>query len=109
MTERERLIMLLYERISTQECSFSPDKPLTTDSLADYLLDHGVIVFPCKVGAPVYVLTPDKQDYYKTRAFPLVTLAKWVQNGDFGKNVFLTIEEAEAELAERGVTTCTNS
>lgn len=50
MTERERLIKLLDERIAIQECSFSPDKPLTTDKLADYLLVHGVIVPPCKVG-----------------------------------------------------------
>lgn len=56
MTERERLIKLLDERIAIQECSFSPDKPLTTDSLADYLLEHGVIVPPCKVGDTVYVL-----------------------------------------------------
>lgn len=101
MTERERLIKLLDERIAIQECSFSPDKPLTTESLADYLLDHGVIVFPCNVGAPVYTLLPDKQHYFKTRAFPLTTLAKWVQNGDFGSNVFLTREEAEAALVER--------
>ena len=54
MTEHERLIKLLDERIAIQECSFSPDKPLTTDSLADYLLEHGVIVPPCKVGDTVY-------------------------------------------------------
>ena len=54
MTERERLIKLLDERIAIQECSFSPDKPLTTDQLADYLLAHGVIVPPCKVGDVVY-------------------------------------------------------
>ena len=92
MTERERLIKLL------DEC-FPAEFPWDNHKAeADYLLDHGVLVFPCNVGAPVCVLTPDKRDYYKTRAFPLTTLAKWVQNGDFGENVFPTREEAEAAL-----------
>lgn len=101
MTERERLAELIAEYITIRECSFAEEKRPTCEELADYLLAHGVLAFPCNVGAPVYVLTPDRQDYYKYSAFPLATLAKWVQNGDFGKHVFLTREEAEAALERR--------
>lgn len=120
MTERERLIKLLDERIAIQECSFSPDKPLTTDSLADYLLAHGVIVPPCKVGDTVYkvmdleytcaqmleskILRMEIQDgirfYSKTVKHYRYNYI-WFDCTDLGKTVFLTREEAEAALAER--------
>ena len=50
MTDRERLIELMIEakRTDLETGSF-------TDYLADYLLEHGVIVLPCKVGDTVYI------------------------------------------------------
>lgn len=47
MTERERLIDLL-----NQDCGYVEEQP--AEKLADYLLENGVIVLPCKVGDTVY-------------------------------------------------------
>lgn len=121
MTEHERLIKLLDERIAIQECSFSPDKPLTTDSLADYLLEHGVIVPPCKVGDKVWIVfTPKfpadpadkgkwfmKQDGIQRIIFGTkgMSIETWnmgtIPAKAIGEKLFFTSEEAEAALAER--------
>ena len=59
MTDRERLIDLMIEAKRTE-----PETGSFTDYLADYLLEHGVIVLPCKVGDTVYrILT----NYYSGR------------------------------------------
>ena len=50
MTDRERLIDLMIEAKRTD-----PETGSFTDYLADYLLEHGVIVLPCKVGDTVYI------------------------------------------------------
>ena len=94
--------------------------------IADHLLANGVVVPPCKVGDTVYVIEPchcynnysefDKCHHRRTKA------TKWLEMvrvptkhhtrclklferpfkveymNKFGKKVFLTIEEAEAEL-----------
>lgn len=95
----------------------------TVEHLADYLLEHGVIVPPCKVGDTVYVLTSDSiTDFEKSRVKRM--LLTNLQDGmtikiiipcvcddwggavrefypeDFGKTVFLTQEEAEQALKE---------
>ena len=51
MTDRERLIDLMIEAKRTD-----PETGSFTDYLADYLLKHGVIVPPCKVGDTVWLL-----------------------------------------------------
>ena len=43
MTDRERLIDLIIEAKRTD-----PETGSFTDYLADYLIEHGVIVLPCK-------------------------------------------------------------
>lgn len=109
MTERERLIKLLDERIAIQECSFSPDKPLTTDQLADYLLDHGIIVPPCKVGDTVYYMYKGGGRVYEGAVTSFIYVSDTKSfvihcdgcHGKYGQYVFLTREEAEAALAER--------
>lgn len=101
MTERERLIKLLDERIAIQECSFSPDKPLTTDSLADYLLDHGIIAPPCKVGDTVYEVDIISNRVNRFVINDLYHIGRLIDDECFGTLVFLTREEAEAALAER--------
>lgn len=45
MADRERLIDLMIEAKRTE-----PETGSFTDYLADYLLEHGVVVPPCKVG-----------------------------------------------------------
>lgn len=104
---RDRLIDLLH------------DSDLSLDSvrLANYLLDNGVIVPPCKVGDIVYKIFGGKIVEMRAVAIPLLIsslgahLSVTAENrreacisldlDDFGKTVFLTREEAEAALAER--------
>ena len=50
MTDRERLIDLMIDAKRTD-----PETGSFTEYLADYLLEHGVIVPPCKVGDTVYI------------------------------------------------------
>lgn len=50
MTDKERLIELMIEAKRT-----GPETGSFTDYLADYLLEHGIIVLPCKVGDTVYI------------------------------------------------------
>ena len=118
MTNRERLIELLKNCLN--------DENIVTDdgyvgfgvcyeNIADYLLANGVIVTPCRVGTVVWVISHfykytkpeiesrkilsvqiykngDIQYHYKDGCF-------W--QGHIGKTVFLTKEEAEAELEKR--------
>ena len=113
MTDRERLINLMIEAKRTE-----PETGSFTDYLADYLLEHGVIVPPCKFLSKCYVLptrnnnlsdiTETKclgfilsQDSYNAN---LVTEKNKLYQpcfGAFGKTVFLTREEAERALKER--------
>lgn len=75
--------------------------------LADYLLENGVIILPCKIGDTVYRVCKKKYDvdgYGKqweedwgivTNTFHLGMLY------EIGKNVFLTREEAEEVLRSK--------
>lgn len=49
MTERERLIELIEREIDVKNAG------INVEWLADYLLENGVIVSPCKVGDTVYI------------------------------------------------------
>ena len=105
MTDRERLIDLMIEAKRTE-----PETGSFTDYLADYLLEHGVIVLPCKVGDTVYSIDRkvlashwdehmyivDKWSEYKVCEIPF-SLTLW-ENG--WKDIFLTREEAERALKE---------
>lgn len=61
MTGRERMIDLMIEAKRTD-----PETGSFTDYLADYLLEHGVIVLPCKdakrSNAIVYYLTREEAE-----------------------------------------------
>lgn len=122
---KERLVELIREGIRTYH---TDSKQYLRDTIADYLLDNGVIVPPCKVGDVVYVIEPcncynnysefDKCHHRRTKA------TKWIEMvrvptkhhtkclklferpfkieyfNKIGKTVFLTREEAEAKLKE---------
>ena len=114
MTDRERLTALLMA--GAGDC-LGKDGALNCSRLADYLLEHGVIVTPCKILSKCYVLPtidnnlPDITEM-KCLGFILssdsfnANLAteknKLYQPcfGTFGKTVFLTREEAERALKE---------
>jgi hypothetical protein len=87
--------------------------PCHAGALADYLIENGVIVPPCKVGDNLYVISQMKDkrilpfiNTYKVTSFSIrknrITVyhemdgyIKTFKQSDFGKTVFLT--EAEAE------------
>ena len=126
MTEIEKLIDLMIEAKRTD-----PETGNFTDYLADYLLEHGVIVLPCKVGDKLFILYDDDYGEYECSELCIGVLqelrvfAKCGISGykniqecpeyycgqpfcstsftrkDFGKTVFLTREEAEKALKER--------
>ena len=104
---REKLIEILRKPIFPHELA-DP-----TEAVADYLLDNGVIVLPCKVGDTVWCVTNQNTiiedcvkdfDIWSVRNGIKVRLTLETFNsyvvGEFGKTVFLTREEAEAALKE---------
>ena len=92
--DRERLIDLMIEAKRTE-----PETGSFTEYLADYLLEHGVIVPPCKVGDTLYCESAIKGHITYLKAPDL----EWIfENREFfGKEIFLTREEAEQALKER--------
>ena len=97
MTDREQLTALLMA--GAGDC-LGKGGALNCSRLADYLLEHGVIVLPCKVGDTVYSIEMrivDKWVKYKVCEIPF-SLTLW-ENG--WEDIFLTREEAEKALKER--------
>lgn len=115
---RDRLIELI---VSADISLFGTDKPYA-EVYADYLLANGVIVPPCKVGDTVYFVVEFDEDCKcyvdKGRVYAIIQNENtlWLSvrylsglrydhtPNDFGKTVFLTKEEAEKALKERGDT-----
>ena len=118
--DRERLIDLMIDAKRTE-----PETGSFTEYLADYLLEHGVTVTPCKVGDTVYI--PWHWNNKNGIAFAEVEEIKiydsnnhymflidlqsddeefnqsfggWKIGKSIGKTVFLTREEAERALKE---------
>lgn len=108
MTERERLAELISEYILIRARNPNDERPFC-EGLADYLLDHGIIVPPCKVGDTVYYMYKGGDRVYEgtVTSFIYVSDAKSFVihcdgcHGKYGQYVFLTREEAEAALVER--------
>lgn len=119
MTDRERLLDLINQALLKMKSNF------TFETLADYLLANGVIVLPIKPGATVYAyceyfgILPylvgnfhigymgKEEDclHWEAAAYAAET-DELLDDMDFdlediGKDVFLTLEEAEKALAER--------
>ena len=96
MTDRERLTALLMA--GAGDC-LGKGGALNCSKLADYLLEHGVIVLPCKVGDTLYCESAIKGHITYLKAPDL----EWIfENREkFGKEIFLTREEAEKAIKER--------
>ena len=94
MSDRERLIDLMIDAKRTD-----PETGSFSEYLADYLLEHGVIVLPCKAGDTLYCESAIKGHVTHLKAPDL----EWIfENREiFGKEIFLTREEAEKALKER--------
>ena len=115
MTDRERLIRLMQEA-SQSKSDYAGNIGL--GQIADYLLEHGVVLMPCKVGDRLYEVTGRKTvSVYKVRAIRVELFSLFIEwdivegfvwkslsginSDEIGKTVFLTREEAERALKER--------
>lgn len=104
---KEKLIELLNAMIDENK-----NKNITTEIMADYLIQNGVIVPPCKVGDTVYrITTSPHTKIKKIQETKIIRIAiddegvflfcqRCPAKSVFGKNVFLTKEEAENKLKE---------
>ena len=114
MNERERLIELLYDWGNKE------NDGVRAESIADYLLENGVMVLPCKINDHVWFI----KSAFSVLAKPLEArvidirgisidrnilyesitlyndLARRFTSNDIGTKVFLTKKEAEAALKE---------
>ena len=102
---RERLIELM-RQAEFAYLDFSkmhPCEKSLTDFTADYLLENGVIVPPCKVGTTIYMIVTKRakvtREYFhfiKKTKLTFLNLERVLEN--WGKTVFLTREETEKAL-----------
>lgn len=108
---RDRLIELVKNAHDEQKYLTS-DKSI--NAIADYLLDNGVIVPPCKVGDKVYQVTRNFISEFRVRFIEISTCGNLFLHTDLisgiihtgeifpeseiGKTVFLAEEEAEKAL-----------
>ena len=120
MTERERLIELLCSAHFGSKTFEQQYYKSTITKIADYLLENGVIVPPCKIGDVVYILAGHnghkyEQDicegfYIGNDGVVQVRVRNMKGNhgtyGVFGKTVFLTRREAEKALVGVGDGSC---
>ena len=110
MNQKERLVELSDNIITSCKSSLCDDcehnnidyPNCMSVHFADYLLENGVIVPPCKVGDVVYLITDHTGDMRRTvTGFTqdcVLAYAMQIPMSEFGKTVFLTREEAEKAL-----------
>lgn len=122
--DRERLIEILKlgscpsPYLCDENCKYANLERCYEERTADLLLEHGVIVLPCKVGDRLYEVTGRKTvSVYKVRIIRVELFSLFIEwdivegfawqslsdinAGEIGKTVFLTREEAERALKER--------
>lgn len=93
---RERLIYLIIHAKKT-----APEAGSFTGYLADYLLEHGVIVPPCKIGDTVYINNAGLVCEDRIRNIVYDTGEFAFGKKEVGKTVFFTREKTEQALKER--------
>ena len=118
MTDIERLIDLIREaKKHTKNANSDLERNMI---FADYLIEHGVTVPPCKVGDTVWLIKNVFNGEKVVRVIahrmidgiggnrlnPIWLISKYPYElrfcpSEFGKTVFLTREEAERALKER--------
>ena len=108
MTDRERLIDLIREaKKHTKNANSDLERNMI---FAEYLLEHGVVLLPCKVGDRVYrpsdclgvvQFVIISFNIYESEMFFTDDSENIIYLPDIGKTVFLTREEAERALKER--------
>ena len=105
MTDREELTALL---MAGAGACFGKGGALNCSKLADYLIEHGVIVLPCKVGDTIYQI--DGVRIYASTIYEITYTENKVifvtgnvvfDERAINNSIFLTREEAEKALKER--------
>ena len=81
--------------------------------VADYLLDNGIVVLPCKIGDQVWAIKTHMRGQFVKKGvvyqmyfgddMQLCICVKNVCRGEWGRNVFATKKEAEAAIANTEV------
>lgn len=118
MTERDRLMKILQNQ--GRDGGFCLDGLYeNSDIIADYLIENGIIVLPCKANSKCFVINNFLKDADKIISGTIVGFGIYKDGmtmyisytnepisderliSDFGKNVFLTYEKAEKTLKER--------
>lgn len=110
--ERKRLVKLIEEaKVQRTKDYFKNEKtevlniPIEEYS-ADHLLENGIIVPPCKVGTPLYMIV-EKRAKVTKEYFTLIKKTKLTFGNmervieGFGKTVFLSEAEAKYALKNR--------
>ena len=116
VTERERLVELLKNDncpspfVCDANCTYINSENCLAERMADYLLENGVIVLPCKVGDMVYIfergsyiipICGQGKPHWEIK-IEKCSFKYWLlDNHKFGENMFFTREEAEKALKER--------
>lgn len=104
--ERKRLVELL---LSCAEGLDIRDDDLE-EQIADYLLDNGIVVPPCKVWDKLYIVADISQKIIEATIIgvwkyddicSVITDFGTIHTNSIGKTVFLTREEAEKALEEK--------
>ena len=121
MTDRERLIEILKlgscpsPYLCDENCKYANLERCYEERTADLLLEHGVVLLPCKVGDRLYEVTGRKTvSVYKVKAIRVELFSLFIEwdivegfvwqslsginAGEIGKTVFLSREEAEKAL-----------
>lgn len=114
MTDRERLIEILKlgscpsPYLCDENCKYANLERCYEERTADHLLEHGVIVLPCKVGDTIY--QTDGVRIYTSTIYEITYTENKVifmtENVVFDErainnSIFLNREEAEQALKER--------
>ena len=122
--DRERLIEILKlgscpsPYLCDENCKYANLERCYEERTADLLLEHGVVLLPCKVGDRLYEVTGRKTvSVYKVKAIRVELFSLFIEwdivegfvwqslsgitADEIGKTVFLTREEAERALKER--------
>ena len=100
---RDRLIELIRTASHELTSRCVGDCGDCSESIADYLIENGVIVPPCKVGTTIYMIVTKRakvtREYFyfiKKTKLTFLNLERVLEN--WGKTVFLTREEAMKAL-----------
>lgn len=65
------------------------------EAVADYLLDCGVIVLPCKIGDTLYVIEPRIYNYKMHEGVQTGVCEKHELNGQWGNTVWVRLDDGE--------------